>query len=209
MKHLTFALCLAGITTAGAHAATRLEVPVTYMADASVVDSTKSDCKIEEMLSSRVGPMLGKLNKNDNGTLNVGSDPAGDTVLRLQITHVLGVGGGAWSGPKAITVLAELLENGKVVQNTKINEWTTGGLFGGYMGTCAILKRSADAITNDLNEWVQNPSSRPPEPSTPKEAPKEVAKDPVKETPQEVPMASAETPKAAQAVPVAEQKTQN
>lgn len=171
MKKLTLALCLAGIAATGAQAATRLEVPVTYMANAEAVEDTKRDCKIEEMLSSRIGPMLGKLYKIDNGTVAVGVDPAGDKVLRVQITHVLGAGGGAWSGPKAITVLAELLEGGKVAHYTKINEWTTGGLFGGYMGTCAILERSANAITKDLDEWVQTPSTKIDEQPAPKGAP--------------------------------------
>lgn len=205
MKNLTFAICIAGMTAAGAQAATRLEVPVTYMADVSVVEGIRRDCKIEDMLSSRIGPMLGKLNNTVNGTVETGADPAGDTVLRLQITHVLGAGGGAWSGPKAITVLAELLEGGKVVHQTKINEWTTGGLFGGYMGTCAILKRSADAITDDLNQWVQNPSTTIQEQPAPKDAPKEA----VKGAPKETPVASAEAPKPLQPLPATEQKLQN
>jgi len=64
------------------------------------------------MLAKRVGDVLGKQNASGKGTIEAGDDSAGDQVLRLQITHVLGVGGGAWSGPKAITVIAELLENG-------------------------------------------------------------------------------------------------
>lgn len=35
------------------------------MANAEAVEGTKRDCKIEEMLSSRIGPMLAKLYKID------------------------------------------------------------------------------------------------------------------------------------------------
>ena len=99
-------------TTTFAASATYLEVPVTYHPKAGVVENVKKECQIEEMLAKRVGDVLGKQNASGKGTIEAGADSAGDQVLRLQITHVLGVGGGAWSGPKAITVIAELLENG-------------------------------------------------------------------------------------------------
>lgn len=171
MKELSLSICLAGLCAAGAQAGVRLEVPITYMANAEAVEGTKRDCKIEEMLSSRIGPMLAKLYKIDKGTVDVGTDPGGDKVLRIQISHVLGAGGGAWSGPKAITIVAELLDGGQVTYYTKINEWTTGGVFGGYMGTCAILERSANALTKDLSEWVQNPVTKVEEKPAPKGAP--------------------------------------
>ncbi len=199
MKKLSLAWSLATLAVASAQAATRLEVPITYMANAEVAEGTKRDCKIEEMLSSRIGPMLGKLYKIDNGTVDTGTDPAGDKVLRVQISHVLGVGGGAWSGPKAITVQAELLDGGKVTHTTKINQWTTGGAFGGFKGTCEILERSANAITKDLNKWVQNPATKIEQKPAPKDAPAPA------------PAASAEAVKPADpaSTPASEPKAQN
>lgn len=78
----------------------------------------------------RYGPSgFSKRNKGGPGTVAVGADTGGSQVLRLQISHVLGIGGGAWTGPKAITVNAELLEDGKVVRNTKVNRWSIGGFW--------------------------------------------------------------------------------
>ena len=208
MKKLSLAMCLVAISAAGAHATTRLEVPVTYMANAEANEGTRRDCKIEEMLSIRIGPMLAKQYKIDKGTLEVGADPVGDKVLRVQISHVLGAGGGAWSGPKAITILAELLEAGKVVHYTKINEWTTGGLFGGYMGTCAILERSANALTDDLKEWVQNPSTQIEEKPAPKGAPVPGAEAPKASAPAPVSPAAPASMPASAPVLIAEEKAQ-
>ena len=151
-------------------ASTMLEVPVTYHPNAGVVAAVKQECQIETMLSTRVGAMLAKLNKTGDGTIESGLEASDSTVLRLQITHILGVGGGAWTGPKAITLTAELLENGKQVRQTKINRWSVGGVFGAFKGTCTILERSADAITKDLNRWVRNPSYKIIEQPAPKEA---------------------------------------
>ena len=149
---------------------TLLEVPVTYHPNAGVVAAVKQECQIETMLSTRVGTMLGKLNKTGDGTIAVGLEAPDSAVLRLQITHILGVGGGAWTGPKAITLTAELLEGGKTVRQTKINRWSVGGVFGAFKSTCTILERSADAITKDLSRWVQNPSYKIVEQAAPKEA---------------------------------------
>ena len=151
-------------------ATTLLEVSVTYHPNAGVVAAVKQECQIETMLSTRVGTMLGKLNKTGDGTIAVGVDAPDSAILRLQITHILGVGGGAWTGPKAITLTAELLEGGKTVRQTKINRWSVGGVFGAFKSTCTILERSADAITKDLSRWVQNPSYKIIEQAAPKEA---------------------------------------
>lgn len=89
----------------------------------------------------------------------------------MQITHILGVGGGAWTGPKAITVNADLLDpSGNVMRHTKINRWSLGGFFGGFKGICSILDRSAVAIGKDLGRWVRDPSYQIVEEAAPKEA---------------------------------------
>jgi hypothetical protein len=169
---LLLALCL---STASAFAARQvvLETPVTYSSDASVVDQVKTECKIEDMLTQQVGRVLSKMDKTGDGTTASGSDANGADVLRLQITHVLGVGGGAWSGPKAITVSAELIEDGNVVRHTTISRWSVGGVFGAFKGTCSILERSATVIGRDLGRWVRDPRYEIKE-----EAPPTIASEP-------------------------------
>lgn len=136
-----------------------LEAPVTYHPNAGVVEKVRTECRIEDLLARRIGAVLDASGSGLDGTLAAGvKAPAAAQVLRVQITHVLGVGGGAWSGPKAITVTAALLEKGRVVRQTKINRWSMGGVFGSFKGTCSILDRSATAIGKDLGRWVRDPS---------------------------------------------------
>ena len=169
MKRLLPLILLASAPTLHA-ATTLLEVPVTYHPNADVVAKVKEECQIESMLANRVGTMMAKLNKTGNGTTPAGVEIPDSALLRLQITHVLGVGGGAWSGPKAITVTAELLENGKLVRQTKINRWSVGGVWGAFKGTCTILDRSAIAIAKDMARWVRNPGYQIVEQPVPAEA---------------------------------------
>ncbi|MBM3115797.1 hypothetical protein [Jeongeupia naejangsanensis] len=172
-KLLVLGLLAAATNAPAANKAVLLEVPVTYHADAGVVAKVKEECKPEEQLATRVGEVMKKLSREGTGTVASAAEAAeaGDAaVLRLQITHVLGVGGGAFSGPKAITVNAELLEGGKVVRQTKINRWSIGGVFGAFKGTCSILDRSAAAIGKDLGRWVRDPSYQIKEEAAPKDA---------------------------------------
>lgn len=166
---IALALCGAGACAAGSPRPVLLETPVTYHPNADVSEKIRQECKIEDMLTQRVVPALARGNKGRDGTIPAGTAPGDASVLRLQITYVLGVGGGAWSGPKAITVAAELLDDGKVVRQTKINRWTTGGMFGGFKGTCALLDRSAAAIGKDLGLWVRDPSYKVAEDAEPKQ----------------------------------------
>jgi hypothetical protein len=193
MNKSLFMVLLACASSAQAVTETRLEVPVTYHPDAAVVEHVKNECQIEDMLQNRVGAVLRRLNGTGSGLVESEEDPAGDQVLRLKITHVLGVAGGAWSGPKGITLSAELLDGDKVVRQTKINRWSVGGMFGTLMGTCEILALSADAISKDLSRWIRHA----PEPSVDEHAPAPTAEAsdeisapeaPVVQTPETLPV---------------------
>ncbi|QNB13557.1 hypothetical protein G5S35_18230 [Paraburkholderia tropica] len=166
---LTAALCF---STTSVFAATPvlLETPVNYAPDASVVEQIKNECHIEDMLTQHVSKVLRKINHGGDGTIAAQTDAGDARILRLQITHVLGVGGGAWSGPKATTVSADLIENGKVVRHTKINRWSVGGVWGAFKGSCSILDRTTIVISKDLSRWVRDPSYEIKDEAPPKEA---------------------------------------
>jgi hypothetical protein len=145
-----------------------LLTPVTYRADASVVQRVREECHIESMLEQDVGSALKK--RLSGGTVDSEAAANGATVLKLQISHVLGVGGGAWSGPKALTVYADLVENGKVVRQARINRWSTGGVWGGFKGTCSIINRCSVAIAKDLTRWAADPAYKIEDEAPPKDA---------------------------------------
>lgn len=79
-------------------------------------------------------------------------------VLYLEIVHVLGTGGGAWSGAKSVTVEGRLVEDGNVIGTFTAARYSGGGAFGGFKGTCAILGRCIQAIGKDIAGWLKNPT---------------------------------------------------
>jgi hypothetical protein len=89
--------------------------------------------------------------------------PGGGTgagkVLTMEITHVMGFGGGLYSGPKQIVVKGTLTEGGAVKGSFEAKRTTvTGGAFGGYKGTCSLLHRTAKAVAKDVSGWLPAPT---------------------------------------------------
>lgn len=152
---------LATLACAGAHAAgpVYLETPVTYAQGAGIVEKVKEECKPDEMFAREASPFFAKISEGD-GTIAAANAPRDATRVQVQITHVLGVGGGAWSGPKSMSIQATLIENGKPTQTTKLTRTTTGGAFGGFKGTCSLIERCAKALGKDLATWAADPQHK-------------------------------------------------
>jgi hypothetical protein len=129
---------------AAAHAdGVTLLTPVTYAADSAVVPKVREACKLEERLTTDVG-----------GALNGTTTSTAGQVVRVSIVDVMGVGGGAWSGPKAISIRVDLLRDGQVERSTHLTRTTTGGPLGGFKGTCSMLERDSSVLGKDVAKWV-------------------------------------------------------
>lgn len=148
---------------AGAAGAVLLQTPIAYDPNAGVVQQVREECKIEDLLAKRVSSVLAKRNRSGTGVVDTGANAQGAGTLKLTITHVLGVGGGAWSGPKAITVKAELFDGPILTRQQKLNRWSVGGVWGAFKGTCTILDRVAVSLAKDLGRWSFDANFKPPE----------------------------------------------
>ena len=143
-----FALAMLVAATAPAWAdGVQLLTPVAYAAESSVVPKVREACKVEERLTADIGDALG-------GTTTVAK---GD-VVKVSIVDVMGVCGGAWSGPKAISIRVELIKGGTTLRTTRLTRTTTGGAFGGFKGTCAMLERDSAVLGKDVAKWVASES---------------------------------------------------
>ena len=158
MKHLVPLLGALACTVAQA-APVYLETPVTYAPNAGIVDKVKEECKPDEMFAREASPFFAKLSQGE-GTVAADAATRDQSRVRVQITHVMGVGGGAWSGPKSMSIEATLVENGKAVRTTKLTRSTTGGAFGGFKGTCSLVERCAKALGKDVAQWANDPQYR-------------------------------------------------
>jgi hypothetical protein len=119
----------------------------------SVVDSVKRECGLDTMVGDWVLESVGKKYPG-SAKLHQGDSAGNGKVLKVTIVNVVGVGGGAYSGPKTMAVRAELLQSGKVLATTTKERSSGGGAFGGMKGTCQIFGRVAKALGSDVAGWL-------------------------------------------------------
>lgn len=142
---------LAAFASSSALAADKLLVqsPAVLDANAGVGDAIKQECALESTTTHWVMEALrGKAQRLE------GKGEQG-TVLKLTIVNVIGASGGAWSGPKTMTVRAELVESGKVIGTTTKTRSSGGGAYGGFKSTCAIFGRVMKTLGSDIAGWVR------------------------------------------------------
>jgi len=119
-------------------------------------DEVESECKLESKL-----PNFIKSAAKRGITVLLTDEPLDDVegkVLFIEITHILGTGGGAWSGPKAVSAKGELREAGEVIGSFNATRYSTGGAFGGFKGTCSILGRCVKSMGKDIARWLSKPT---------------------------------------------------
>lgn len=133
-----------------------LNIPTpTFNASSGANDNVKAECELPQKLSTFIKDNA----KGSYDEVNVGDAAAGaGRTLKIEFTNVLGVGGGAWSGPKSVTIQGTLTEGDKVIGTFLGRRTSTGGAFGGFKGTCAIIGRCVKTLGSDVGNWLKSPS---------------------------------------------------
>jgi hypothetical protein len=154
---MLFVLVLLISTTSYAQDATYTVVsPVPFADKSQASNDVKNSCALDTRLPEFIADYAKRGVK-----VVIGPDPGEDAtgkVLYLEIVHVLGTGGGAWSGSKSVTAEGVLKENGEVIGSFTSSRYSTGGAFGGFKGTCSILGRCIKAMGKDIAEWLKKPT---------------------------------------------------
>jgi hypothetical protein len=132
--------------------------PITFRKDAYVRQAVKQQCNLDGKLAQFIEQYAA--DQYANIITDTGRVPKNAQVLTVVIDEVVGGGGGAWSGAKAVKVKGTLTKNGKVIGDFIARRYSGGGFFGAYKGTCAIMGRCVKALGRDIAEWLQNPTQR-------------------------------------------------
>ena len=150
-RKLATTICLLLLTAAG-HAAETIGIPaeVPFHPDADVPDRVREQCN----LGTKVAEFITRYNRD----VEFSDTPGEGRYVEMSITEVFAAGGGAWSGPKWMEVTGTLMENGEKVAGFRAKRFSTGGAFGGFKGTCAIIGRCTKALGKDIGNWLKNPT---------------------------------------------------
>ncbi len=131
-----------------------LQRVATYAKNTAVSGAVRRECDLE----SKIPLFVKKYARSDVKYVDNAAAVKNGKVLVIEITDVLGSGGGAWSGAKSLTIHGVLKDNGKEIASFDARRISGGGAFGGFKGTCSILGRSAKALGKDVALWLRNPA---------------------------------------------------
>ena len=126
---------------------------VPFADGAQVPQKVQSECDLQTKVPEFLSKYAADVELIDSALGTTGR------VLDLRIGNVHAPGGGAFSGPKWMTVTGVLRENGREVARFSAKRFSTGGAFGAYKGTCSIIGRCAKTIGKDIASWLQDPQN--------------------------------------------------
>lgn len=129
---------------------------ISFAEGVNVRGKVRTECRLEEKTSTFIRTFA---QGNAYKTVVTEKPKSGPYhVLEAEIVEANGAGGGAWSGPKSMRVAGKLKDHtGKVIATFSGSRFSTGGVFGGYKGTCSILGRCTKAIGKDIAGWLIDP----------------------------------------------------
>lgn len=150
------AVAEAPVTVAGGTGPILVIAEVPFAKETVVSDAVRNECD----LPSKLGQFVQQFAAGGySQIITDGSQSPGNAqVLKMEISDLVGTGGGAWSGSKMVTIKGTLEENGAVKGNFRARRTSGGGVFAGYKGTCSILGRCVKTLGRDVAEWLQHPS---------------------------------------------------
>jgi hypothetical protein len=131
----------------------RVQVPAVFDGQASVEPAIRDECAADMILGNHVFQKVAdkfpdSLQVQDATKMQKGK------VLKLTILSIQGIGGGGWTGPKTMTVRADLLQDGEVVQTVVKREHSRGGVWGIMRGTCSIVEVVTESLGRQFAAWL-------------------------------------------------------
>ena len=128
---------------------------IVFGEDAGIPAAVKNECNLLQDLSGHI--KTAAAGQYASVLEGVAAAPANADVLTIEIINLVGPGGGAWSGGKSVMIKGTLTKQGQNAGSFKALRVSGGGMWGGYMGTCAILGRCVKTLGTDVADWLRNP----------------------------------------------------
>ncbi|MEM8547212.1 MAG: hypothetical protein AAGF46_03525 [Pseudomonadota bacterium] len=126
---------------------------VEFAPGVDVTAAVRDECQLQTKLQD----FIVQYGKGMDIVLSDNPEGAEGRYVMLEYTHVVGFGGGTWSGAKSLLVSGEVFEGGKLIGSFTALRYSGGGAFGNFKGTCAILGRCAKALGKDIARFLKNP----------------------------------------------------
>jgi len=135
------------------------------VAISSTVDYTDPGIIPGNILSecSQLGPSFSSSTEKylkENGwqvlPLNSEPSPGAGKQLKLQVANAFSAGNAFTGHRKSVSIIAELYQDGQLVDTYRQTRNSSGGFAGGFKGSCSVLYRCTNTLGNDVAKWMAN-----------------------------------------------------
>lgn len=135
--------------------------PATLDPDAPIAADVKADCKLPEIVGDNTVLYVQKHLRRAGVAAKISDlKEAGDGfTVKVTILAAYGQGATEYSGAKSITVRAELIQAGQVVESRILRQYAKRADFisGGWLGgSCGMFERASRAVANLVGKWAQS-----------------------------------------------------
>jgi hypothetical protein len=124
--------------------------PVVFAEHATSKDWVKSECDLEKIVENDVSGIL----RNDGVGGDTTASLASGYVLKVVIERANAQKGGGWSGPKTLSLSAQLFSEGVLQRSTEVSieakSWNM------LAGSCASLQKASGKASLRISEWLRN-----------------------------------------------------
>lgn len=157
----TFILLFVGVTlfpmTAAAKGGTLyLKAMAPFTKDAGESGNVRHECQLQTKVPKFIASYA-KRSFDEIKLVNNVPKASSGKILVVKITGISGLAGGAWTGPKSLTISGVMTENGKQVADFVAMRTTGGGAYAAFKGTCSFFGRDAKALGKDVARWLKAP----------------------------------------------------
>lgn len=153
------AALLAASTAALAQRNIFVVVPAVLDPDAPIAPEVKAECKLPEVMGDNTVQYVQRHLRRDGTAIKISDlKEAGDApALLVTIVAAYGQGATMYSGHKSITVRADLIQGGKVVDSRILRQSSKMGSFfaGGYAGSCDVFANASRYVANRVGKWAR------------------------------------------------------
>jgi len=124
-----------------------------YASEGGVAENVRNECNLPAAQTEYVLNALSAAGVSASAASD-DAVPGKGRFLRLRIESAISAGNAFTGHRKQVTTSAELFENGRSVGEKTFTRNSGGGMFGGYKGSCAVLRRCTKTLGQDITSWV-------------------------------------------------------
>jgi len=133
--------------------------PAVLDPDAPIAPEVKAECRLPEVTGDNTVLYVQRHLRHEGTAVRISDlKEAGDgRALLVTIVAAYGQGATMYSGHKSITLRADLIEGGKVIDSRILRQSAKMGSFlsGGWGGGCDIFARASRAVANRVGNWAR------------------------------------------------------